>query len=70
MPMNPIGPEIETAAPVASDPLRNAARWCPRHVDAAAFRVRPEAEKIQRPGEPGKCGERGDNNGNAEMSGL
>ena len=56
MPMNPIGPPTETAAPVASDALRNAARWAPRDVDAARLcAVLAHAEQVQRPGSQAKA---------------
>ena len=55
MPMNPMGPPTETAAPVASDALKKAAR-CAR-VDVQAVRpgaVGAEAQQVQRPRQPGE----------------
>ena len=50
MPMNPTGPPTETAAPVASEALKNASALRARHVEAArAGALGAEAEQVQRP---------------------
>ena len=55
MPMKPTGPPIETAAPVASEALKNARRCAPSTVEAARFgAVGAEAEQVQRPRQPGE----------------
>ena len=59
MPMKPIGPPTETAAPVASDALKNARRCALVTREAARFgAVGAQAEQVQRPRQPGKDGER------------
>ena len=61
MPMKPTGPPTDTAAPVASDALRNAARCARVDVETARLgAVGAQAEQVERPREPGEDGERHD----------
>ena len=59
MPTKPIGPPIETAAPVASDALKNAARCARDDVEAARLgAVGAEAQQVERARQPGEHRER------------
>ena len=64
MPMNPTGPPTETAAPVASDALTNAATLRRDHVHPARFSAFvAEAQQIQWSGQPRKRRERDNDQG-------
>ena len=59
MPMKPIGPPSDTAAPVASEALKNARRCALVTVEAARFgAVGAEAQQVQRARQPGEDRER------------
>ena len=56
MPTKPIGPPIETAAPVASEALKNATRCARATIQPARLgAVGAEAQQIQRPRQPGEA---------------
>ena len=53
MPTKPMGPPIDTAAPVASDALKNASRCTRKHVHATAGGVIiAKRQQVQRPWQP------------------
>ena len=71
MPMKPMGPPSDTAAPVAIDALKNATRWTRRtSTPARRGRIGVEAQQVQRPRQPGERREGEAHSGSAASSGA